>query len=260
MMLSLFMPKVRTPKEAESLYLKSKNSKSKDSALNQWNNLCLPLLKKAVEEEDVEEFFNIVRNIPEKGEARDYVYESLDFMISLISNSQQARILYRMDKFYSKKIIDKWNILSRKEMEKADSFLQKILVLSNCFYDKSLNNVFSEELIKLIEDCQNLEEVEKLCDHIYRMKGCHLNPVVTELFREKRFSLLLEELPQVKDVDRIRYLYSISPEKTIISLLIFEKWLILCQTLEEANEALYNARNEEICRIEAQERIKELAP
>ena len=260
MMLSLFMPKVRTPKEAESLYLKSKNSKSKDSALNQWNNLCLPLLKKAVEEEDVEEFFSIIRNIPEKGEARDYVYESLDFMISLISNSQQARILYRMDKFYSKKIIDKWNILSRKEMEKADSFLQKILVLGNCFYDNSLNNVFSEELIKLIEGCQNLEEIEQLCEQVYRMKGCHVNYVIVELFREKKFSFILGELPSIKDIDRIKYFYSITPEKTIISLLIFEKWLLLCQTLEEANDALSSARNEEICRIEAQERIKELAP
>ncbi|MFZ3057990.1 MAG: hypothetical protein WA092_03030 [Minisyncoccales bacterium] len=266
----LLFPKVNGIEDARDSYyhFSGKNCPKRAFALQEWTNLYLPLIQKAIQDKDVDAFFKLVASysMPPEGKAWDEAVAVAESFISMISTSQQAKNIYPQqnscgysghNKVYCSKNIEKrWNELSAPEIEAAKSIAEIKIAVENSFFNGEL---FIKGMLKWVDACHTVDEIEKLMNHISSYYYTKISPIVSEAIKEKTVSVLLAETPKVTDIKTIKSYYHFAPQKSAVRIFIFERWLELCTTPEEANEAFIYAPEERVvCQLGAYKRMQAL--
>lgn len=119
------------------------------------------------------------------------------------------------------------------------------------------------EAIKLLVSkwsnlCNTVEEIEKALSFAARKLNC--NSKEYKMTWSRLESILFVEIPKAQDIKTIKWYYYSAPLESALRLLALERWLEICKTPEEANEAFKALPKEkEACRLAAYIRTKELA-
>ncbi|MFA5368746.1 MAG: hypothetical protein WC303_01910 [Candidatus Paceibacterota bacterium] len=244
------MPKITNVEEAREAYnrfYQVKDSEKRNLSLQEWNRFYLPRVQKAIQDKDLGAFFGIFTSgyMPPAGEARDIARASMDLFVSMISTPEQARDIYKMFPYnddldhwvgHDGKITERWDQLSFLEIERASSIAEIKTAADNAFRKRKS---FIMGMLKWVEACQTVGEINKLLDYA-KGKGFN-NSLFSEAIRKRADSLLLSETPKVIDIKTIKSHYCLASRGSAIEIFVFEKWLDLCTTPEEANEAFISS-------------------
>jgi hypothetical protein len=240
-------PQIETIEEAREKFknIKYKNTddhKRANEIMARWNELYLPDLEVAIASNDLDIFLKAVfsPDMPQRGPAYNLACKHFPEMLSQISSLDQANTLYRANGGYHDDnfaiwLKSKFNEFCLIELEKTETFdaleaLAKVTLTEE--------QPFEPVVGKWAEACATPEEIEKVKNFINeRYSGrSYLGSALKSKVNRKIESILFAEIPKANDIGTIIYFYSLAPEGAA-ELLAFEKWLMLCQTAEQANEA-----------------------
>lgn len=258
--------------EAREIYHRSSGIKDSDKrsfALQEWNKFYLPVVEKIIKENEVVSFFKIFTsgNMPPSGKAKDVAVAVLDRFVLMISTPQEGRTIYKLfpDNHgcvkggYAVGVTARWDKLSLLEVENANGIPEIRAAVENAFYNRG---PFIKGMLRWAGFCRTVDEIIELLDYAKERSSYkeEINSSITEALRKKKISILLLETPKVKDIQTIKSYYCLAPAKSAVEIFIFEKWLDLCTTPEEANEAFSNApEGKVVCQIEAYKKVRDLA-
>jgi len=268
----LLTGRIDTIDQAREIYNKSYWNKERSSlALAKWNELYLPKLEAIVAAKDVKAFFQSASSceFPPEGKGREKATAWLQTMLSDLTSSAQMAAFYNefaccfpKDNLFSKMIIDKWDVLSQAETERAND-LEALRAIGEHIHLKSdtVNLLTS----KWVEHCQSFEQIQEVAFFFKDRRNYSIGPVAQRKIRQKRESILFAAIPKAKDIETIKLYYSAilyGSEDSAVTILAFEKWLSLCTTPEQANEVYQAAKRQEIdlCIRDAYRRVKALLP
>lgn len=267
----LFFPPLLDIERARNAYYHytGKNCPRRAYALQEWTKLYLPLIQKAIQDKDVDAFFELFSSykMPPEGKAWDEAVVVGELFVSMISTPQQADKAYqrqishncypsRSEGLYTKSIRERWDKLSAPEIEAANSIPEIKVAVENSFFNGEL---FIKGMLKWVDACHTVNEIEELTNYSLRSFCSKVHPTVLKAIEEKKVSVLLIETPKVIDIKTIKSYYHFAPQKTAVKIFIFEKWLELCSTPEEANEAFIYAPEERVvCQLGAYKRMQAL--
>jgi len=251
---NLFLPKIENVCQARKVYYNARTSQStQEFALRKWNKIYLLTVERIVHSRDINTFFKLSRSddMPPEGEAKDAFDAAFDFFVLMISTSQQARHCYNQcknDRAYFSRVVKKWNEISLIEIENASNISEIKNAVENSLFG---SDAFEEGELKWMDLCQTVHDIQELI--------CFSpNEKIKKDLQKKKESILLAETPKVTDILIIKDYYHSAPIGSAVKFLIFEKWLELCVTPEEASEAYGCALSDE-WRAKAYEKVKCLA-
>jgi hypothetical protein len=266
-----FPPSLKKAEDARDAYyhFSGKNCPRRAFALQEWTKLYLPLVQKAIQDKDVDAFFELFSSymMPPEGKAWDEAIAVGELFVSRISTPEQARKEHqrqishncyssRREGIYAKSIEKRWDELSALEIEAAKSIPEIKIAVDNSFHGSKL---FIVGMLKWTDACHTVDEIKELANYALRLSCPSVDSSVAEIIREKTVSILLAETPKVTDIETIKSYYRFAPQKTAVKIFIFEKWLELCTTPEQANEAFIYAPEERVvCQLGAYKRMQEL--
>lgn len=266
------MPEIKSVDDARRAYdrfYEAKNSNKRKSALQEWNRFYFPVIQKVIQDKDIEGFFRVLTsgNMPPEGKAKDDAEAAIDLFVSMISAPQQARVCYQcfpyndgcVKKGHASKVIKRWDELSLPEIENAKTIPEIRVAVDNSFYNKDL---FIKGIFKWADACQTVGEIKELSEYAVNRSSYRdsIHSSITEAIYRKKISILLLETPKVTDIETIKSYYHFAPEKSAIEIFIFERWLGLCTTPEQANEAFINAPEGRVaCQLGAYKKVRDLA-
>lgn len=267
----LFFPPLLDIERARDAYYHytGKNCPRRAYALQEWTKLYLPLIQKAIQDKDVDAFFELFSSykMPPEGRAWDEAIAVGELFVSRISTPQQADRAYqrqishncyssRSEGPYAKSIRERWDKLSAPEIEAANSIPEIKVALDNSYHGGKL---FIVGMLKWADACHTVDEIKELTSYALTLSCPKVDPSVAEIIKEKAISILLIETPKATSIEMIKSYYYFAPQKSAVKIFIFEKWLELCVTPEEANEAFIYAPEERVvCQLGAYKRMQEL--
>ncbi|MFA5071787.1 MAG: hypothetical protein WC511_05515 [Candidatus Pacearchaeota archaeon] len=266
-----FLPSVKDVDEARNAYyhFTGKNCPRRAYALQEWTKLYLPLVQKAIQDKDVDAFFELFSSykMPPEGKAWDEAIAVGESFVSRISTPQQADKAHqrqvshncyssRNEGPYAQSIRKKWDELSAPEIEAANSIPEIKTAVDNSFHGSKL---FIVGMLKWADTCHTVDEIKELTSYALTLSCPKADTSVVEIIREKAVSILLIETPKVIDIKTIKSYYHFAPQKSAVKIFIFERWLELCTTPEQANEAFIYAPEERVvCQLGAYKKMQAL--
>jgi hypothetical protein len=266
-----FLPSVKDVDEARNAYYHytGKNCPRRAYALQEWTKLYLPLVQKAIQDKDVDAFFELFSSykMPPEGKAWDEAIAVGESFVSRISTPQQADEAHQRQVSrncysshsegpYAQSIRKRWDELSAPEIEAANSIPEIKIAVEKSFHGSKL---FIVGMLKWVDACHTVDEIKELKNYASSLSCPKVDPSVMEIIKEKKLSILLIETPKVTDIKTIKSYYHFAPQKTAVKIFIFERWLELCTTPEQANEAfIYAPEGRLLCQVGAYKRVKEL--
>lgn len=226
--------------------------------LEKWNDVVLPEVEKALKDKDVEAFFRIVlsRDFPPSGRAHETANNGLNDLTPLVSDLRQAHRLYALTwysysssfKYSVEQILEKF---SAQEVKKA-SGIENFKDIAPYVYKKGKS--FKELIHKWCVACELVQEIKDLKDFLQRCSES------SEEVDKKADELLFYYIPKATDIAVARSYYEFADEGGVTQMLAFEKWVDLCKTPQEAQEAYDKAPSGKIaCSLTAYKRVRELA-
>jgi hypothetical protein len=252
---------IQTAEQAYKLYYDLwEDEYKRNIVLEKWNQLVLPEVRSALENNDVEAFFEVVSHghLPISGKACDVAVEGLSAMVPLILNAVQAHKFY--DRISSdhwlimKAVKTKWEELSLAEIEKASIF--SVSELKKAAYNTpNEERVIEKLLLKWTNACTSVYDIKDVKEFVQSRSSSWTYEIVDKTIDE----LLFFHIPRANDIETIKFYYNFAPEGGVAKLMAYEKWLMICITPQEAQEAFRNPpRGKEACSAAAYRRAKEL--
>lgn len=256
-------PEVKDTRQAYNLfyetYDRERDKEKRNIVLKKWNDLVLPKIEEAIEKKDVQEFFGIVLSqfFPPSGEAMDLALSwSETFVLNVSSLSQVSEIcrsFTRYDKEHGNVFVSaidkKWEIIAISEIEKTNDFNSLKLILNEI--PSTVYELFFTKWCSCSSSVNHIKEVNYAAsERISSCSGIH------QAIDKATDEILFDQIPKIKNINSIKEYYRIAPKKSATKLLAFEKWLELCKTPGEANEAYQVAPEGK--QEKAYQRVKEL--
>jgi len=271
---NLFMPKITTLKEAIDAYNKFSDAKhcyKRKFVLQKWDELCFPTIQEIIQDKDIVTFFRKLNSsdLPPEGKSRKAMEAATEQFISIIPTPQQAKDCYNFFSAYqngyygnkgsvAEKIFEKWNELVLPEIENANSIPEIKIALEKAPYNK---DPFIKGILKWVEACQTVDEIEELTKYVMNKSSAYnsIASSANDTIHKRKTSLLLAESTKATDIEKIKHYYHLAPSKSAVKIFIFERWLNLCTTPEEANEAFMNAPEGRVaCQLGAYKKVRDL--
>lgn len=264
----LFKPKVESLEKAYDLfhnkYWREEKKEKREFVLEKWNELILPKIEELIEKKDVAGFFKLTGSFyfPPSGKAVDLAKEASEKLILLISTSNQAQNIYNSSDScgrdhgnkFSLFLEERWKYVSRLEITKAEDFAS--LKQISPFIHSSLYNWYFSILCHY---CNSIEEVKELNSVAHKTLSCGHSDIY-EIINKRIDAILFDQIPNISNIEEIQKYYRIAPSGSVTKMMAFEKWLELCKTPEQANEAYQSAPKDKIaCSLQAYKKAVELA-
>lgn len=233
---------IKTMKEAEEAFrvcLKSKTQR-RENILERWNELFLLEIEKFYDNKEIARFFNLYfSNLnPPSGRGKDFAEQKLSEMVSLISDSYQAKSIYYSSKWSHpnrKMIEEKWETLSCLEIEENKECVEYLeYAIKKSFPGKDSYQKGIITWAKLCEELEDLDAFEYFYDFFSDSETvtCDTTKIVFCILH--RF--VESEAIKAKDVETIERYYYLCTEGSKTELLVFKCWSELCQTEEDYKE------------------------
>lgn len=261
-------PKMETVEEAEEYYYecdKRSYAQGKELALIRWNELALPVVEKAASTESIEFFFEILSSIhmPYRGKAYDLAFEKFEALKSQIITTDQANsyiLLPNAHQFYSS-LERRWKELCLEAVSKANSFEEMKSLISDVFAKSSSREVHQAKTIKWADLSRTMSEIEEVyryyCDSHDFYYEYEIGNYVFNRYEAIIFSEMKSDSEKLKNIRTVKCLYfNRVSDKGAAKLLLYERWLDLCKTPSEVDEA-FRAAAGKSCQAMAYKRIKE---
>lgn len=254
-----FMPKVKTIEEAKKVYKNlyfNNNLQKKSYVIEKWNNLYLPKLEEIIKNKNADQLLEAIisSDFPPSGKSQTKIIKALtNFSVNFFTIMQLKKAhdsLGRSDvKNYIKHI---WYKNSFLEIERANNF-EELKNISN--YICSEGETIDALISKWLNFCFSVKEIKKIKD-FYHNKNFYDSDIFLKIETKKDFILFLE-IPKAQDIETIKDYYFLASSRSATKILAFEKWLELCTTIEEADEAYVNApKDKNMCIINAYKKVK----
>ncbi|MDD5696871.1 MAG: hypothetical protein PHO90_02780 [Candidatus Pacebacteria bacterium] len=269
----LLTGRIDTIDQARKIYNKSYwNKEERSLSLARWNELCLPQLEAIVAAKDVKAFIQSVSSceFPPKGEAHEKATAWLQTVLSDLTSSVQMADFYNKfacylpkGHYFSEMINKKWNALSQAEIERASDF-EALRAIGQHVNPQSNTALIS----KWAEYCQSFEQIQEVTIFLDKKEYyCrpHLDSDARKKVQQKRESILFAAIPKVENIETIKLYHSTSlvgSQDSAVTVLALEKWLSLCTTSEQADEAFKAAKkqNNDLYIRDAYKTVKALLP
>jgi len=269
--------KVTTIEEAKKAYSNCECRKRKEEILSVWVNLYLPVVRKMIENGDVKALFDAILSPSDsgfppihsygtpEGPIGEQIRNNLDKFLSAISTTDEAMFYHRKfcgtccKNFYRDPIEKRWDQLSSVEVDVANTRPDIASAVKKAPYNSAS---FVKGVIKWVNSCQTVEELAEPSEYL-RVNSPTYNSLASAVrtaLYQRKIDMLFVEVPKVSDVKTIKMYYDFAPEGSAAKIFAFERWLSLCSTPGEANEAFAVAPKEaKICQLNAYNKAKDLA-
>jgi hypothetical protein len=153
----------------------------------------------------------------------------------------------------------KWDDLSLIEIEKASNIPEAELAANGTRFNGEVAKKAYSHWAKL---CQTFSEIKYLKDSIALADGQrkHLSDEIKGIVNQRLESILFVEVPRCTDIELAKLYYRYAPDGSSVRILAFKKWLSLCKTPEEADQAYKTVKSQriEVCAILAYRRVEEI--
>lgn len=251
-----------------SIRKKYENINYKDSDAHQradnyriiWSNLCIPMVEKAIQSNDVEIFLNTVisNDMPPGGNEPVHALarKHLSTFMLKITSAEQAhnyycRYLRHYGDIYEGSLKCRSNELSLIDIEVANDIESYEACLKNTIRGEKPFEILMK---KWGNDCKTVEQIKHVRSIVERYPNC-LGFTINRIE-----SILFVEIPKVQDIETAKSYYFFAPNNSSAKLFAFEKWLSLCKTPMEADEAFKNAPTDKACCLaDAYKKVRDLA-
>lgn len=272
MSLLRFDPEIKNPEQAHELYYnkyyRNRNDIKRSIVLEKWNEIFLPKIKEFSQkkdadlffEKDVEEFFCFASSsyFPPEGKAKDQAVEFGNKIYGSITLSQAVNINNSFSGYqkqhgniFVSAMKKKWEALAISEIEERNDFDSLKPIISSI--PSATYELFFKKLCGYASSINHIKEMSRISAEVGSYSA------VNEIIEKKTDKILFTQIPKIKDIDLIKECYRIAPFKSVTRIMAFEKWLELCKTPEEANEAFKSApENKIMCSLSAYKKAKEL--
>mgnify|MGYP000880882678 CR=1 FL=1 len=272
MSLLRFDPKIENLEQAHELYykyLRDGNDIKRIVVLEKWNEMFLPKIQEFSQkkdadllfEKDIENFFYFAcsRYLPPEGKARDLAVEFGNKIYGSITLSQAVKINNSFSGYqkthgnnFVSAMKNKWQALAISEIEERNDFDSLKLLISRI--PSTTYELFFKKLCGYASSINHIKEISRINAEVGSYSA------VNKMIEKKTDKILFIQIPKIEDINLIKECYRIAPAKSVTTIMAFEKWLELCKTPEEANEAFKSApENKIMCSLSAYKRAKELA-
>lgn len=234
------------------------NIERRKLVLEKWNNVVLPGIEKALENKDIEAFFTIVSSghFPSSGKAYEVADNGLNnLLLPLISDLTRASHFYHMFGSYSSSnlkysVARVYESFSIQEVRKANSPKDFKDIAPQIYKD---GQAIVELIHKWCVACESVQDMKDLKDFLKGRWG-------SEEVNKKADALLFCSIPKAIDIETAKLYYEFAEGNSVTQMLAFEKWVDLCKTPQEAQEAYKKAPyNKTACSLTAYKKVKELA-
>jgi hypothetical protein len=225
-----------------------------------WSDLCVPIVEKAIQSGDVETFFETIfsTDMPPGGREPAHLLarEHLNAFMAKITSAEQA---YKYYWCYGSRSY--WNyacsLKSRSnELSLIDIQAAKGIEAYEAALKKTIRGEKPFELLmeKWGNDCETVDQIKRVRSIVEQYPDCVKHAI------HRTEAILFVEIPKVQDIETIKSYYLFAPADSAAKLLAFEKWLSLCKTPMDADEAFKNApRDKACCLADAYRKVRELA-
>ncbi len=210
--------------------------------LKKWNLIILPDLEEIIRANNENGFFALLFNgdFPHGGEANALARKNIESMALLIKTPEQAKKIVKNCGHASflgveNIVTQRWEDLSLSEVEKASNISEIENAAGKSLYN---GKAFKAAIPKWASHCQTLLDITYLKDSANKMGGpCTLSFEVKAAIDLRMESILFVEIPTNTSKEMAKLYYSCAPRESISKLLAFDKWISLCKSLEEVEEA-----------------------
>lgn len=189
------LSEIDTCEKASKAYFSFKSKKLKVLALKKWNDICLPLIKLAIENKNPTPLLH--EKIPLEGEAKKMLEEHLD---ELFSSTPTNQIILFYEHLWYPSLRSLLVKLTSCEIEKANSVDELLKIKVTYYYPISVVEARIKKMIFLCKDHQELQNLEGYIYTHCKEVACPVSSSLIRLLDQKNEEIILDGLITTTDI------------------------------------------------------------